>query len=236
MKRKCTAVFVVLFICLLSGLAVTTEAAIYRNYTTTPASAQEQQDFLKKINFRTLEAEPAKHTFNYFAVSERGQIALGFNSSSDAQIAVYNSDGAYLYGFQFRNNSSAYVLFFEGEQLSIFWSKSQYIGSFDTNGACIRLHRNINSPENADAYHRDRYRPSSGKMGELTYYADSIGLSNRYVRFTVVDREGNQAVIYDVMKEARVRGLVNAAIIVVVAVIGICIVNKTRGPVKREDT
>ena len=187
---------------ILSQLIGSVSAVEFENYDTSPTSLEEQTAFLEKINFRLLDNKEEDHAFSHFAISEQGQIALGFNTGSDAIIYIYDSNGQFLYGYCFLNNKCALTIFFEQEDLSIFWGKSNYIGSFDSSGTCLQFRKVINSERSNNSYNRDRYRPLSGKVGDIQYAVKrGMGLASNYVRFIIEDSDGNSRIIYNAEKE-----------------------------------
>lgn len=170
----------------------------YRNYITTQVSFDKQQEYLDRLNFELLTDDSEKHPFECFAISSDGLIALGFDTSDDAIIYVYDTNGEFEYGFRFLNNHCAFTVFFEDEVLSIYWGKSRYIGSFDSEGNCLRLHELVNCAQNSDAYHSDRYRPNEGEINNIQYKAERVaGYLGGYTCFTIIDG-ANSCVIFDV--------------------------------------
>ena len=207
---------------LLFHLGIPVSADEYENYVTESVPTQEKEDFLNRINFRLFETEVKNAPFTCFAISDQGKIALGFDASEEAEINVYNSAGQFLYGYRFLNNHCAFAVFFEGEELSILWGRDRYIGSFSSEGNCLQFRKEITSKQNSDAYHTDRYRPTSGKVGNIQYYAEhSAGLSTSYTRFVVEDSSGNKNVIFEVNEDYYTRltaiGIMGLVIFVLVA-------------------
>lgn len=203
-----------LVICLIYWIPGMALGAEYENYKTYNVSDQEKITFLQAISFSALDTETGEGSFSSFAVSEQGQIALCFNSQS-AVISVYDSNGLYLYGFQFVNESSALAVFFEGETLSILWGKNRYIGSFDADGNCLTFQSYYNTKSNANSYHNDRYRPSTGQVGDMQYFAEKVGLSSNYAQLAVEDQSGNRTIIYDAVQEIRTRDTIVCSLVII---------------------
>ena len=144
----------------------------YSHYDTTNATLDEKNKHLESMEYiSSLESNPISEAISYFAISEQGQIALGFNDSAYASVHVYDVAGNFLYGYRFKNNESAYSVFFEGEDLSIIWVGEEYVGSFDKNGNCIRLCKDLCTKNNADERYKNRTRKAKGTVGAFTYYA-----------------------------------------------------------------
>lgn len=217
MKKLTNIIFVVSILTILFPLTRVASAIEYERYTTEAVSEQEKIDFLKPLNFRKSETEFKDYPISCFAISEDGLIALGFNAGEEAKINIYNLEGRFLYGYRFTNNGSTLVTFFEGEALSLFWGKRNYIASFDSEGNCIQLRKAINTNQTADAYDSDRWRPAKGTVGNMKYYAEGNGLSNKFSRFTVEDSSGKRIVIYDATEEISSRNVVTCVALISVA-------------------
>lgn len=219
---------VVLTLTLAMQVLGTASAAGFKNYVTASISEEEQEQFFTNLrNFELITKADEYHSIDCFALSEGGLIALGFDTSDDAIIYVYNEDGEFLYGYRFLNNHCAFAIFFEGENLSVYWGKTEYIGSFDSGGNCLQLRKVVTSPKNSDAYYNDRYRPASGKIGERQYYADrGLGISTKYIRFTVVDNQGAEQVIYDVSEEHNSSAVIYCVILLLISLFIVLIKKK----------
>lgn len=229
--RNFTRVFIFLTVlfCLLPVIG-TASAAGYSNYITTPASYEEQEAFFASLQyFERLTEDAEQHPVNCFAISDSGLIALGLDTSDDAILYVYDTTGQFIYGYRFLNNHCAFAVFFEGDNLSIYWGKSRYIGTFDSEGNCIQLHKVVNCPQNSDAYHRDKYRPGKGKVGNTEYIAErGIGILAGYSRFTVKDADGNTRVIFDVTQEQNLRTTVYGVVIFISLAVVVVAFGKNR--------
>lgn len=199
-------VFSVLLVLIISLQLVGNASAFgYRNYDTSPVSAEEALVFSEKFKCEFLTEADKSYAINCYAVSDAGQIALGIDTSEDILIHVYNTEGQFLYGYQFPNCNSAFVLFFEEEYVSIYMAKTGYIASYDSDGNRIELRRVIDSERSNDAFLSDRYRATNGKIGDGWYYAERGILTTAFTRFMIEDNTGNRLVIYDVTKEHNTR-------------------------------
>ena len=207
-------------------------ASEYSHYDTTSASLDEKNKHLEDMEYiSSLESNPISEAISYFAISEQGQIALGFNDSAYAAVHVYDIYGNFLYGYRFKNNESAYSLFFEGEDLSIIWVGEEYVGSFDKNGNCIRFCKDLCTKNNADERYKNRTRNANGTIGSLTYHAQKPGNMSfsTYSAFFVEDSDGKITVIYDAKSEVLSRNLLKCTgILVLACVVGYIIFNHNR--------
>lgn len=207
-------------------------ASGYSCYDTTTVTLDERNKQLENMEYiSSLESNPISEAISYFAISEQGQIALGFNDSAYASVHVYDVAGNFLYGYRFKNNESAYSLFFEGEDLSIIWVGEEYVGSFDPNGNCIRFRKDLCTKNNADERYKNRTRKASGAIGTLTYHIQKPGNMSfcTYSAFSVEDSDGNVTVIYDAKSEVLIRNLLKCTgLLIFGCIIGYIVINHNR--------
>ena len=55
----------------------------------------------------------------------------------------------------------------------------------------------------------NNYRPSSGKIGNLSYVAEKTLSLTKYGRFTVIDALGNEVLIYEVSNASNVKNVLS---------------------------
>lgn len=208
MKKVITILLTLLILLSCASGAIPVSATGYSRFDTEPITHEEKMERLNKLQYLpTKDTIPITEAISYFAVSEQGQIALGFNDSDYASVHVYDTTGNYLYGYRFENHLCSFALFFDGEDLSIIWDQSDYIGSFDQLGNCIQLWKFSNTKNNADEEYKDQWRSAKGRVGELSYHAKRSGILPKYTVFTVEDAEGNKTVIYDAKKEVLISNI-----------------------------
>lgn len=207
MKRLRRILVSISLMILVSCLSVTVFAFQYEDYKTYDVTAEEKEVFLNKKNLTSADTEATGRVISNFAISEQGQIAL-YISGEDSAVNVYDSAGAFQYSLQFRNGGSPSVVFFEGEILSINFSKERYIASFDPEGNCLSFRRTAQIRENSDAYDADRFPPTSGQIGNIKYHTKRAGLGPEYSQFSIEDASGNPIVIYDATKEIRMQRII----------------------------
>lgn len=233
MKSISHRVSFLLFLLIFSLTQINRVSAVgYTDYETNYASVDECSAFLTAISFDSLDSKEDISAISCFAISNDGIIALGSDVSSNAVINVFDANGQFLYGYSFLNNHCAFTIFFEGENLSIFWLKNKYIGSFDSAGNCLLFRKAVSSSSNFEAYDNESQRPENGTVGTLKYYAKrGLGLKTSYVQFVVEDSDGNQRVICDVTDAYNTRltgyGIVLVAISAIV-IMSVFINNKNR--------
>lgn len=216
MKRSIFIVFAV-FLVLVQNL-IFASAVGYSNYDTECFTGKEYQEYLDRVQeIELVNVQEETRLIESFAISENGLIALAFNGEH-AQIDVYTPDGHFLYGYRFINKNIAFAVFFEGENLAIYRSRKGHIASFDSKGNCIQFQKVIYTQRSSDAFHADRYRPSTGTIGNLNYRAEG-GFFSNYSRFVIENEEGESVVIYDVTDQQRITIFVTTSLVLCITAI-----------------
>ena len=180
------------------------KAIEYGHLKIKPALYSEQEAFLSKIDFNRISEEINPYPIESFSISKNGLIALGVNSSNDTLIYVYNTEGSFLYGYQFI--SSVFEVFFDDENVAIYWGKENFAATFDPEGNCLKFNRTDGFKETNTPKYDGYARPTSGKIGFIEYSVEhAIGLNPQYDKFIIKDTLGNSLEIYNVEKEHNTR-------------------------------
>ncbi len=213
--------FILTFLALLQPVSAVSSLP-YVNYDTAFVSDVERVEFFDhpdKICFIT-EEEPINYSINAFAVSKNGLIALGFNTAKYLIIYVYDNDGQFLYGYRFLNNLCNFHLFFEREELSVYFGRSHYIGSFNSEGRCTNFRKVILTQRSRDANDKDSFRPMTGIVGEKKYYVERGWWLTQlsFARFIIEDSEGNRKTVYDATTAHNIRAIVYPTFFIAFAV------------------
>ena len=212
MRRIAVLCFLFIMLFYYLGGVMVVSACGYSRFDTEVIPTADRVEFLEDIQFvQSFDSNPINQPISYFAISQQGQIALGFNDSDYASVYVYDVAGNFLYGYRFENHLCSFAVLFEGEKLTIIWDRSDYIGSFDPMGNCIQLCKFSDTKNNADEEYKEQWRSAKGTIGELSYHAKRSGILPKYTVFTVTDAEGNETVIYDAQKEVLTRNLLLGA-------------------------
>ncbi len=178
------------------------DTSAYENNAPDYVSETEKKDFLEEMQFKLSNIPSAKHPIGCFAISDCGLIALAVNLSGTAEVLVYDSDGQYLYSYQFINNGCALTVFWEKDILKIIWEKDQYIGAFDSSGNCLQLQRMIGTVKTPGVYRASLFSQTEGTVGNLHFYTEmGYGIIPVFTRFEIENASGNRILIYDVAKE-----------------------------------
>ncbi len=184
---------VLIGLCLLLSLCIPVSA-----YNASPMGAAAAEAFLENsVPNEFLSEEGARLPFQTFALSEGGQVALVMAVRNSLLVHVYDGEGTFRYGY--RLVDAGQVVFFEGEELSVFWVKSGCIETLDDRGNTIRLRTAWNTGENAERSRRHQNPPASSTVGAVSYRAEKdFPCSTTYSRFLLKAGPGTERVIYDV--------------------------------------
>lgn len=219
--------------CLL-GFSITVSAKGHKKYETIKVFDEERDRFLCGIQFEQIDKEVSSNPFTYFAISENGLIALCCDTEDIAVIHVYRADGQFLYGYRFK--ADALSMFFEGENLSIYWFKRSYLGTFDPEGNCLRFRKALTIDRGDEAYDGVICQPTNGRVGNIQYQAKlGFGPIPTYTRFVVENSDGSIQVIYDVTKEYHTQCVIKGvALLFCVAFVVFVMVSNKKAAIRPE--
>ena len=204
MKKHRYLVLILFLLSIVTQLPHIANAMEYSHLRLKSAQSSEQQAFLSKIDFNVISEEINPYPIESFAISKNGLIALGVNSSNDTLIYVYNTEGNFLYGYQFI--SSVFEVFFDDENVAIYWGKENFAATFDPEGNCLSFYKTDGYKENNTPKYDGYARPTSGKIGFIEYSVEhAIGLNPQYDKFIIKDTLGNSLEIYNVEKEHNIK-------------------------------
>ena len=157
-----------------------------------------KRSFLDITDLTLLTEEGYPQPIACFNVSNDGLIALGFENFAKKTVLVYSTDGTFQYGFRFSCDGS-FGVSFVGENLSIYFAKSRYLATFNSNGTCTAIESVKATSANSETIRKLLYS-TQYKIGDLTYHLErDIGFAARsYSRLIVSDSHGFERIIYNV--------------------------------------
>lgn len=185
-------------------------------FHTSPLTEEDIVEFVQARDFQWIEVPIETGDINCFDVSPNGWIALGINSSPYAVVNIYDFSGQFLYGYKFLNRGMFMTLFFEGENLSIYFGRANLIGTFDRQGECVLLREVAQTKWNDSVLNEISHRSTNGTIGGYSYYLDggSILKELSWSRFVLTDSNGTDTIIYDVSKDHTVLSFVGSIIVI----------------------
>lgn len=182
--------------------------AMNTKFSTEKVDADVRERVLANINLTLITEEPPKNDIECFDVNSKGLIAVGSGDWEEKTICVYDSAGAFQYGYSF-HSSGSFGVEWDGGNLMIHFVRSDISASFDAAGVNIELGRIQNTIDN-NSYWRDCLYSTQRTVGETRYtIKNSMGIfnifSSSYSQLIKIDAEGNETTIYDVSAEHTVR-------------------------------
>jgi len=190
--------FLLLFVFLTNVIEV---KAMNTGFSTVELSEKDQNSFVSNISLSPLTEEPQKREILCFDVNEYGLIAVGQNGVNRKEVCVYNSQGNYLYGYTF-NCSQSFGVEWDGEDINIYFVRSDVIISLSTKGDILDIKKVQNTVDN-NKYSNTLLHSTSRTIGKNTYLIrNDMGILNwtasSYSQIVIVDAEGVESIIYDV--------------------------------------
>ena len=192
-----TLCFVVFTLTVNNGMRV---AAIDSGFSTEHLSDNEKRRFLTNANISLLTEEPAKQAIECFDVNESGFIALGHKSSRNGVIRVLSSSGQFQYGYTF-NCSGNLGVEWSGDNLNIYFLRSDVLVTVNRLGEVIDIRKTINSMEN-NTYINHRIYSTERIWGDKIFFLkNDMGILNfvasSYSQLTVTAPTGEENILYD---------------------------------------
>jgi len=198
MRYKRTLLMVLFTVCFL--IMGTIEVSAESNkLSTVPISEERAEEILEYIDLVFLTEEPGKCGIASFDVNEKGMVAIGLDNMSVSNIiCIYDSDGTFLYGYNFKTQG-AYDVEWDGDILNIYTVRSYNAIAVNSEGEVQNVFDIKESVAN-DTYWRKVIDAKKKEAGGNTYALKSgIGILGIFspALLTVTDATGEQRVVYD---------------------------------------
>lgn len=199
MKWK-NAIFILFIICLIIYNGGINAFAMNTGFSTSEMNVKEQSVFLSNINLSPIYDEPPKSAITCFDVSKNGLIAIGFTSSENKYISVYDTTGKFQYGYTFNCNQSFGVQW-DNADLIIYFVRSDVAASFSSDGTNIELKKIEDTADNNSYWNHFVFSKEKtidgnkytikNNMGPLNIFASS------YSQLLRTAPDGNETIVYD---------------------------------------
>lgn len=199
MKRGC---FVLLLIFALTLFTNGMRAeAMHTGFQTDLLSEEKQNRFISNIDIKLLDKEPSKKTIQCFDVNNDHLIAIGHDGTERKAICVYSDDGIFQYGYTF-NCSGSFGVEWDGENLNIYFVRSDVIVSVAPNGEVLDVLEVQNTIDN-NSYVNHFMHSTKRTVGETEYVIDNYPrilnlVTASYSQLIVKDENGIETTVYDV--------------------------------------
>lgn len=236
-KKNLLALFIIFVLLLQTGI---NSLVIAAGFVTEKIDQEEQKTFLSNIHLSMLDTDKKTDPIHCFDVNENGNIALGFDNSNTKVINVYNSKGAFLYGYSFESCGS-FGIEWDSDDLKIYFVRSDIAAAFDKNGICKDVTQIQDSLENNSYWNRVVYATKRTKGDGQYLLKNDMGIFNiittSYSQLLYVDETGKETILYDVndRQKTRVITIFFIALSFVVVVIVIIISQFRKGRKERNN-
>lgn len=199
MKWK-NAIFILFIISLIIYNGGINAFAMNTGFSTSEMNVKEKSVFLSNINLSPIYDEPQKSTITCFDVSENGLIAIGFTSSENKYISVYDTTGKFQYGYTF-NCNQGFGVQWDSADLIIYFVRSDVAASFSSDGTNIELKKIEDTADNNSYWNHFVFSKEKtidgnkytikNNMGPLNIFASS------YSQLLRTAPDGNETILYD---------------------------------------
>lgn len=157
-----------------------------------------QTKIISDMAISILSSEPSTVPITCFAISESGQLAVGWYAGSKKTVCVYSNTGEFQYGYEFLDNGS-FEVDWEGEQIAIYLIRGSKYIVLDKNGQCISLKEIDDTLEN-DQYFRNYVSATQQVVNGDTYKMRNTGfiqLGQSYIQVVKTTANGETTILYD---------------------------------------
>ena len=235
MKHKVALLLIAFFVLLFNCTAHV--YGIDLGVETETLSQEKKETLFASSDIKLLTEEGIRRSVACFDVNEDGLVAIGFDVSPRPQVYLYDSNGQFLYGYEFECMGS-YGIKLIGNNLAIYFVRSDYIEIYDAEGNGIDAMRVPNTEANR-AWKSDMIDPVEIEVNGNTYSLErDIGLIMRsYSRLVRLDEQGNRTVLYDVSVRHNI-GVVIGVILFVgfVSLLTVVLIRQQRDRQEKDDS
>lgn len=159
-------------------------------------SSEEIED-LNDIGVTLLDEEPEKERITCFDINENGSFAVGVGEGSVKRVVVYNSDGEYMYAFNFVSDGS-FGIEYKGDTISVCYVRGSLCQEINSDGQTVSVKKILDTSDNNDYWSRilyDTEQVVDGKTYSLK--GKKFLVFPEYAKVVVTDSEGNEEVLYE---------------------------------------
>ena len=199
MFRKTIILFaLLLIICAGCNIEVTARSD---GFSVEELSEDSKKSILGNIDLWVLAEEPSQiMSFRSFDVNSEGDVVIGSQMFTRANVCVYDSAGNYKCGFAF-NEQGTFGVAFNGNCINIYKVRSKLVITVDLCGNVVNMYRIQKSIEN-DRYWSDNVWVKKRVIGSTEYVArNDKGLfnifSSTYTRLISKPSDDKEIIIYD---------------------------------------
>lgn len=198
MKRFLT-VLICAFILSVNLMAIPLNAIADNDHLETEAiSESDRQIFWDSLGVEMQNVAQQQNAIACFAVSPDGDYALGFEDFQSKTVYVFDRMGAFRYGLKM-NAQGSFGLFFSGDNLSVYFSRSRYVVTFDADTQCVDV-QIVTMAKHNNAIINDLLYGTEKESNIGVYSLErDVGFAERsYARLVVCNNDGSRQILYDI--------------------------------------
>lgn len=187
-----------------TSIACVHSYAINSGFELESISEEDKQSFLSYIDIKVFTEEPYKKAIKCFDVNHFGTVAVGqFDDDTIKTICVYNKDGTFLYGYNFKSSGS-YGIQWDNDNIIIYFVRGDMAISITPDGEIADVKKITNSIENNYYWNNVVFSESRNIDGTEYKIMNDMGFFNvfsiSYSLLVVLPSNGEKIVFYDVGK------------------------------------
>lgn len=190
--------------------------------------AGKQEDFIRSIQISIQNINVETHSIVCFDVNENGMIALGFDTSPQKTICIYNSSGDFQFGYTFYCSGS-FGVGWHKDDLIIYFIRSDIAAAFDKDAQCVAIAEITDTVDN-NTYWNQTVFAKKRVVGDKTYTLESDWgiLATAYSRLRVSDVSGDEQILFDVGQYDLASGVFALILIVMTVIFAVIAIFKKR--------
>lgn len=192
--------------------------AMETGFITQAIDSQRQEDIIESRDLKVINHVSDNSQFVCFSVNPQGSIAIGLENGSDRkEIAVYNLEGAFQYGFSFVIYGT-YALEWDGDRVILANCRVDSAEMYDRNGLCLEAGEIVLNADN-NLYWKELFERTEMRCGGYAVKFDEKSqIMGHYTRLIAVSEDGTEKVIFDAGKFPIIRNTIFVLIFILVGI------------------
>ena len=202
MAKKIKVLCSLVVFCLVMLISGVNSYALNTGFTVDEISESRKESCIDSIKLTLVSEAPSGRSIVAFDVNEKGMIALGHDLPNlKKKISIYDSEGNFKYGYSFETHGS-FDLEWDGDYLNIYFVRSDYLVTVDSDANIINIVEVQNTREN-QKYSMYYLGGTERVVGDTKYTIRSdMGIfsfmQSSYSRLVKTSSDGTETILYDV--------------------------------------
>ena len=165
MKKHYTALCVFLVMSILFGIDV-----FAMNTGLELTDLESNVTFIENFDIKKLDSEPRKREIACFAVSDTGNVAVGYATMRLSKIiAIYSPENEFIYGYSFKLSRGDFFIEWDGDGLIIYFNAPSLAIYVNENGEILEACDVVKSKTSRD-YRENVLKSPNKSIGDKEYY------------------------------------------------------------------